>query len=71
MQQKKKQSSHKRVKNNLRRFIVCKYIYARSATEAIKIEKTKVPDDVYIHKEDQWMDTRVDETIGFSKEHQS
>lgn len=39
-------------KNNLKRFIVRKYIMAKSAKEAIKKDKTTMPDDVWV--DDEW-----------------
>jgi hypothetical protein len=53
---------------SLKRFIVRKYIYAKSAQEAIKKEKTEPVDDVWV--DEQWKQLQDDvmkNQIGFQQ----
>lgn len=47
-------------------FVVRKYIYAKSAKDAIKLEKTKDVDDVWIDTD--WQKNNLSCAIGFNLE---
>lgn len=57
----------KKVKTPTKRFIVRKYVMARSVQEALKIEKKTLPDDVWV--DEKWKEENPNtlvSAIGFS-----
>ncbi len=61
----KKKSTAKR-SLDIKRFIVRKYIYAKDVLEACRIEKNRIPDDVFV--DDDWKSKQdLPQAIGFNK----
>lgn len=59
----------KKIKTPTKRFIVRKYVMARSVQEALKIEKKTLPDDVWV--DEKWKEENPNilvSAIGFGVE---
>lgn len=54
------------MKKDKRKYTITKYVMASSATEALKLDKTTEPDDVYLQHDEKWKEEDIKKPMGFN-----